>query len=254
MESALLVVTVVSLLVALGTSVVAWRLSIDEKRRAAARVAALSAAAAAPSAPSAPSSRVAPYLTAEPATGGHSGAGIRQAPAAVELPMHQGFLGSGTAPVTEGAGHQRWLVAAAALFAVALGGFVALRLSDRPAAAPSPAAPSAPLELLSLSHEREGSRLSVAGLVRNPLPGAPVERLSAVVFLFDQQGVFVKSGTAPVDFQKLGAGDETPFVVRLDAPPAVARYRVSFRANDQTLQHVDRRGEPPIAAPVSMPR
>jgi hypothetical protein len=96
--------------------------------------------------------------------------------------------------------------------------------------------------------------LSVAGLVRNPPAGIPVERLVAVVLLFDQQGTFVTSSTAPVDFLRLSAGDESPFVVKLDAPQNVARYRVSFRTDNGTMTHVDRRGEPPLATPVSLGR
>ena len=98
-----------------------------------------------------------------------------------------------------------------------------------------------PLELVSLRHDRQTSRLAVSGLVRNPVAGRPVERLSAVVFLFDQQGTFITSAKAPVDFIKLGVGDESPFVVSLDAPANVARYRVSFRTDDGIVPHIDRR-------------
>ena len=105
---------------------------------------------------------------------------------------------------------------------------------------------------MSLRHEREGANLSVAGLVRNP-PAAPiVERLTAVVFLFDQQGQFVTSAKAPIDFLKLTAGDESPFVVKVAAPQTVTRYRVSFRTEDGTRPHVDRRGDPPVTAPVAL--
>ena len=55
-------------------------------------------------------------------------------------------------------------------------------------------------------------------------------------------GTFVTSSRANVDFLKLGAGDESPFVVSLDAPPTVTRYRVSFRTDDGVVPHVDRRG------------
>jgi hypothetical protein len=75
-----------------------------------------------------------------------------------------------------------------------------------------------------------------------------------VVFLFDQQGTFVTSARAPIDFVKLTAGDESPFVVKVQAPKSVARYRVSFRTDDGTLPHVDRRGEAPVAAPVTLSR
>jgi hypothetical protein len=101
--------------------------------------------------------------------------------------------------------------------------------------------PNAPLELVSLSHQRQNDKLAISGLVRNPMGAKPIERLSAVVFLFDRMGTFVASSRANVDFLKLGAGDESPFVVSLDAPPTVARYRVSFRTDDGIVPHVDRR-------------
>ena len=116
--------------------------------------------------------------------------------------------------------------------------------------------PNSPLELMSLRHERKNQKLAVSGLVRNPSSGKPVERLSAVVFLFDQQGAFVTSAKIEVDFLKLGAGDESPFVVSLEAPTSVTRYRVSFRTDEGVLPHIDRRGAIPLAnegdQPVSM--
>ena len=74
------------------------------------------------------------------------------------------------------------------------------------------------------------------------ISGKPIERLSAVVFLFDRMGTFVTSSRANVDFLKIGAGDESPFVVSLEAPASVARYRVSFRTDDGIVPHIDRRG------------
>jgi hypothetical protein len=74
-----------------------------------------------------------------------------------------------------------------------------------------------------------------------------VERLTAVVFLFDQQGGFVTSAKADVDFTKLAPGDESPFVISIDAPATVARYRVSFRTQGGIVPHIDRRGQDPVA-------
>ena len=115
--------------------------------------------------------------------------------------------------------------------------------------------PNSPLELVSLTHARQNDKLAVSGLVRNPDTGKPIEHLSAVVFLFDRTGTFVTSSRANVDFLTLGAGDESPFVVSLDAPASVARYRVSFRTDDGVLPHIDRRdtsaapaeGEQPVS-------
>jgi len=113
--------------------------------------------------------------------------------------------------------------------------------------------PNMPLELVSLRHDRQNTKLAVSGLVRNPVTGRPVERVSAVVFLFDQQGTFITSATAPVDFIKLGVGDESPFVVAVDAPATVARYRVSFRTDEGVVPHIDRRGATPIATGAEQP-
>jgi len=241
MDTLLLGITVVSLVVALVMSVTAWRLVRDEKARAAARVAALSDAAGADAparAPWRPAAMADEPVMAPPPTIGHA----------------SGFLGA--APVERDAGtRQRTLaVAAIGLFVVMSGSLVSMMSKPEGTSAVA-VGPNSPLELVSLSHARQQEKLSVSGLVRNPVNGAPVERLTAVVFLFDAAGTFVTSSRAHVDFLRLGAGDETPFVVRLDAPATVARYRVSFRTDAGVVPHVDRRGAPPAGTgeqPVSV--
>jgi hypothetical protein len=274
MDPLLLSITVISLVVAMVTSVIAWRGVQQEKRRTEARVAALAAAAGVPMVPAvaseaAPEARTvrtpAPWrsptmrgtnpedrpvesIAPDPRQIG----GISETAGADPVSIRTGFLGAESIARQDTA-HQRWLAAAAAVMALLLGGFVAIRMTTQaPAAAAAQSA--APLELLSLRHEREGANLSVAGLVRNPPAGPVVERLTAVVLLFDQQGQFVTSANAPIDFLKLTAGDESPFVVKVAAPQTVARYRVSFRTDDGTRPHVDRRGDPPVATPVALTR
>jgi hypothetical protein len=256
METVLLAVTVVSLIVALVMSVTAARLAREERGRAAARVAALSAAAGVAPAQFVSIDEVprqAPWATAPVAT----------APKFVAEPpvpdlalgdgpsLQQGFL-NGSATTRSDASPQRALgLVAAVLFVGVLGGLV-WTISEGRATTHASAATVAtdnPLELVSLRHDRQASKLAVSGLVRNPVAGKPVERLSAVVFLFDQQGSFIASAKAPVDFVKLAAGDESPFVVSLDAPASVARYRVSFRTDEGIVPHIDRRGAPPIDSP-----
>ncbi len=236
MEPWLVIVTVLASLVAIVASLFAWRARVEERRRDRARIAALTAAAG---------------IVVEPARPVISVSGFESdSPPAAEPVLHRDFLGSsstGSSSVL-----QRGLAAAAVVFALGLVAFGVVRMAgNEPAAA---AAPASPLELLSLRHEREGPRLSVAGLVRNPESGTGIEQLSAVVLLFDEQGTFVTSARAPVEFARLGAGDESPFVVGLDAPQNVARYRVSFRSDDRTVPHVDRRGDAVAAAPVSQAR
>ena len=257
MDTLLLGITVVSLIVAFVMSVTVWKLTREEKQRSAARIAALSAASfdsiesaetadslslrtPAEAIPPPPAVVRAPWKPAPP-------------PPIVETPRVEptlthatGFLGQ--APIEHDSGsRQKTLAYAAAAFFVVLVGGTAWLMSAPEGTSAVAVGPNSPLELVSLSHARQSEKLSVSGLVRNPASGKPVERLSAVVFLFDRTGTFVTSSKANVDFLKLGAGDETPFVVSIDAPPTVARYRVSFRTDDGVVPHIDRRGDPQTA-------
>jgi hypothetical protein len=161
-------------------------------------------------------------------------------------------LGAVTEERNSGGGQRTLAMAAVALFAILSGGLVWM-MSGPEGTSPVAVGPNSPLELVSLSHARQNDRLAVSGLVRNPVSGAPVEKLSAVVFLFDRMGSFVTSARAHVDFLKLGAGDESPFVVSIDAPATVSRYRVSFRTDDGVVPHIDRRGESPAAVEGEQP-
>jgi hypothetical protein len=96
---------------------------------------------------------------------------------------------------------------------------------------------------MAMRHEREGDRLTVSGLVRNPRGGGEVADVVAVVFAFNRSGVFVTSAKASLDFPKLAPGDESPFVVTIPGIADVGRYRVSFRTATGVVQHVDRRAE-----------
>jgi hypothetical protein len=275
MDMLLLVITIGSLIFALAMSVLAWRMSQDERRRTAARIAQLAAEASVPPLPAtgavavpraklwasppkaaAAESRVRFSETpadaaTSPAVASRGAPNERMEPATHDLSLSSSFL---TTPshTPESAGRQRGLAMAAAVLALsfAVFGLVRILAPGAPSGnAGGAAASSTPLELLSLRHDRVGSRLSVSGLVKNPMGGQAVERLYAVVFVFDQAGTFVTSGRAPVDFIRIAAGDESPFVVALDAPQNVARYRVSFRTDDGTVPHVDKRGSP-VATPA----
>ncbi len=267
MDIILLGITIVSLVVALVMSVAAWRLMRDEKQRSAARVAALSVAASDPdplaafSGPSreaeltpktvsrAPWAR-SPFDSTDSATAKSVSLRAAAAPLAPpELPLNQpaethasGFLGATESPRDNGGRQKSLAFAAMALFVVLSGGLVWMMSAPRGTTAAA-IGPNSPLELVSLTHARQNDQLAVSGLVRNPVSGKPIDHLSAVVFLFDRMGTFVASSRANVDFLKLGAGDESPFVVSLDAPPTVARYRVSFRTDDGIVPHIDRRDE-----------
>lgn len=175
---------------------------------------------------------------------------LRSAHAAVS----DGFLAGEERRPSEG--RQRVLAAAAAVLFIVLGtgGYWLISGQDASAAAGGASAATtapAPLELLSLRHERIGTRLTLSGLVRNPSSGAAVDSLSAVAFLFDAQGGFITSARTGVDFKHLAPGDESPFVITLDAPANVARYRVSFRTDAGIQTHVDRRAEQPATTAIA---
>ena len=302
MDILLLGITVVSLVVALVMSMAAWRLTRDEKKRSAARVAALSVAASEPSfdRPAAVAQSAATnqntfsqpeslhQFADEPAVKPVTKAPWSRAPfdstdsapaksvslraeAPPELPLNQpvrvepvrasepvrvsgqvithasGFLGA-TEVQRENGGRQKSLAFAAMFLFIVLCGGLLWMMSGPEGTSAVAVGPNSPLELVSLTHARQNEKLAVSGLVRNPDGGKPVERLSAVVFLFDRMGTFVTSSRANVDFLKLGAGDESPFVVSLDAPASVSRYRVSFRTDDGIVPHIDRRSASPTAA------
>ena len=288
MDVILLGITIVSLAAALVMSVTTWRLMRDDKKRTAARVAALSVAAASPEPlrPAAPEPEPAPLSKpAQKAPWSAPASTPRPSPLATsaplrmptpitqavapsvptaELPLNQpsriepvrtgepivthatGFLGA-SEPAHDNGGRQKSLAFAAVILFVALSGGLVWMMAGPRGTTKVAVGPNSPLELVSLTHARQNNKLAVSGLVRNPASGKPIEHLSAVVFLFDRMGTFVTSSRANVDFLKIGAGDESPFVVSLDAPATVARYRVSFRTDDGIVPHVDRRGAPPAA-------
>ena len=111
---------------------------------------------------------------------------------------------------------------------------------------PAGLASPVPLELLALGHDRTGDDLTVRGVIRNPSSGVAVDRLTAVVFLFNREGGFLTSGRATVESPALVPGGESRFVVTVPSAADVGRYRVSFRTDDRVVPHVDRR-EPALA-------
>src|SRR6187431_1156643 len=229
MDIILLGITIVSLVVALVMSVAAWRLMRDEKRRSAARVAALSVAASAPDplaqfapqvekpAVKAPWART-PFDSTDSAAAKSASLRTQAAPLAPsELPLNQpahrrlgeggashpsperevvthasGFLGATELPRDNG-GRQKTLAFAAVMLFVVLSGGLVWMMSGPEGTSAAAVGPNSPLELVSLSHQRLNSKLAVSGLVRNPTAGKPIDHLSAVVFLFDKTGTFVTS-------------------------------------------------------------
>lgn len=259
----LLVITCISLALAVAMTIVAWRISRRERRRAEARIAALASEihGEPPMAAAAGSSRVEVGIRGEPS---------RRYPAAATLPRSSvqdlprrdastpfraaaaaPDLFAGTRPesarsrIVAGAGLGVFIVAAIAALAIVLGGvWQASPAPEPPAIDASGAAraPSgAPLELSALTHERDGDRLMIKGVVRNPSSGAVVNGLDAVVAVFDRDGQMMTSARAPIERTPLAPGGDSRFVVSLPNAADVGRYRVSFRIGDRTIAHVDRR-------------
>ncbi len=295
MDFTLVTVTVLALAIALTMTLLTWRLIREERRRSAARIAALAAelgsegarpdidglpravvAAAAdvrgrergsedlarpkPSpapqiavrvrrADPAADAQIRPStpLRATPAAPSAVGQVLFAADDAVETP--EDLFAIAQRPSR---GH--WKLAIACLALVGLVGSGAVFVlkgtpsANRAAGVSAPGAPPA-LELMSLRHTRQGGTLTITGLVRNPVAGHAVQRLTAVAFLFDRNGSFVASGRAPLDFTTLAPGDESPFVIAVEAPAGVSRYRVSFRTEaGAVMPHADRREREAVTA------
>jgi hypothetical protein len=215
--SALLVITILSLAVAVVMSVVAWRLAREERRRSEARVEALTEEIHADELPLV---RPGDYLPSE-------------APARMQGSL-LGALAIGVLFVGS-------VVGLAIIFSDgARNSSVAAPVAGAAVPAGTEAAP-APLELVALSHEREGDRLIVRGTVRGQgPPNAAAGPIMAVVTAFDRDGGLVASARSPL---QTASGVESNFAVTITGVDALYRYRVSFRDDDRVVVHVDRRNQ-----------
>jgi hypothetical protein len=224
MDVVLLTLTALSLAAAAGFGALSWRVGLEERERSRARIAALSTAM----------------------DGGHSSdAGrTRIAVGSVvdRVRAEGGDAALGGRPLI------KFAAIGVMTIAIVVGSLVGYRTHGSAATAISSA--PAPLELMSMRYQHEGTNLTVSGLVRNPTGGSSVNGVTAVVFAFDRNGGFVASGRAPLDFGALAPGDESPFVVTVPNVSDVARYRVSFRTGAGVVRHVDRRRAPVLAQAV----
>jgi hypothetical protein len=221
---ALVIITILSLAAAAFMSVVAWRLARQERLRSDARVSALAADILGSSDDEASPVAVNQLFAEPPPRHNHGGV--------------LGTLAIGVAAV-----------GAVLLLAVVWSGPPSSREASPAGSAVTQASPSdevpapiKPLELMSLTHQREGRQLVVRGTARNPnLAGAtPV---TAVVTVFDRAGAIVASGHAALaPAASGGASDvESSFAVTIAGVDDVSRYRVGFRTDDHAIAHVDRR-------------
>ena len=166
MDITLALVTVLSLALAAAMSVVAWRLTREERQRGEARAAARAAEAAGEAEePGEPPSAPAEAWTAAPA---------RRSRLAVAVALAV-FVAGSAASLTVVFGEAR-------------------RLDRRGAQAR--AANGATLELLSLSEAREADRVVVRGVIRNPASAAAIDRVAAVVMLIGENGAVLSRARA----------------------------------------------------------
>lgn len=263
MTVTLVIITFVSVAVAATTSVVLWRMLREERRRSEARVAALASEIhdrEGVELPLRPSRE--PIAVAMPPR--RAAIGVRAEPVRLQpvppRPIEIGELFTVAEPARSGsraaavAAGVLVVCAAAALAVVVGGGSRASTIAPRGAAAgrgadvrPAAASLPVPLELVALGHDRDGDRLTVRGVVRNPPTGAPVAALTAVVFVFTRQGEFLASGRAMVGSMPIAPGGESPFLVVVPDVADVGRYRVSFRNDAGVVPHVDRRDRSAVA-------
>jgi hypothetical protein len=231
MDPLLLALVLVLFAAAIGFGGLAWHMLREERRRSAARVAALSVA-------------IDTTIPTTPTAGVGELFAPQRSAAAKGNPFIKGAVGAAMALVLI-------IVVASANRGVETTtneGPSTLRESQA-----TSARGTAPLELISMRHTRNGDTLTVTGLVRNPRNGASIARVNAVVLAFNRAGVFVASGRAALDFTTLDPGDESPFVVTIPSVSEVGRYRVSFRTDAGVVRHVDRRSDPTgLAAAVHL--
>ena len=247
MEQLLVLVTLVSVAVATCTSLLAWRLRLGERARAAARVNALASAIEdegsmsttldGPEAEVLVQAAVGAAAPPAPAPAPRAGADVVAHDASIATPRAAGMFAASQRP---GDAPRRLApaVAVGALIVLGAAGILLLAGGTRGEAAAVTARADAPVELLSLRHARQDGQFEITGLVRNAADGPVRERLTAVALLFDKQGTFQASGRALVDFTRLGAGEESPFRVSLaDQVASAARTAARFavRVNKPTM-------------------
>ena len=246
MDFALGIVTLVALVMTLAMGVVTWRLVHEERRRSAARLAALEAELRQRGVPAAnPARRTAGRRTASsprstPTTLPPVDVMIPASTPEDQTTPHELF--GETAAASSGWSRQLVALGAAATVLIAAVALIVLISVDRSSKNEEtrlvPA--QAPVELLTLGHERQGSFLAISGSVRTSIESETPSPLSVQAMVYDEDGVMVASGRAPLELGALAEGENAPFSISLPADDA-ARYRVSFLSDETAIPHVDRR-------------
>ena len=269
MDVTLIAVTLLSLTIAMVMSTIVWRMVREERRRSAARVAALAACLREESTPPErqPAVSSAAMRTVRPNEAGANMeppwdqiARAERTPASLDdavsrgRPMSDHSSAAELFATTQAPSPVVRRLAVAVLLGVfvmatAITAALLARSPKRASHAAVTTAPSTVVELVELKHERKGDVLTVSGVIRNAAGGPEIDALTAVVFLFDQTGAVQTSARAPIDQQRLGPGEESPFTISVPAAgQTIARYRVSFRTDHGVVPHVDRRGSPALGS------
>lgn len=259
MEGVLITITLLALLTTVAMAAVAWTLMREERRRSEARVASLAAELQAAGGESRVdgATRLAadswlrnePEVEADPLAAFPSRfdppAAIATAPQS-----QQNALFSAASRQDHDASERLLPALATGAVLMCVGLAAVLLLSSIPAAsAPSSpfttvstAAQAQPLELMSVESSATPGRIQLTGVVRNPVGAKPRSRVTAVAHFYGHDGGFLGSSRTTIGLPLEPARDVS-FGLVSDMVGAVARYRVSFRADDDTpLSHVDRRG------------
>ena len=253
MELALGTVTLLALVMTVAMGVVTWRLVHEERRRSAARLAALEAELRRRGVP--PAAAPVPH-TPRPSGATSTPDRVQAAslpvdveipPAAPADPMTAPDLFSGTATGSGGWSRRFAAIAAAALVIVTVITLAVVVSVDRSspdgAEAQAGVSASAPVELTALDYERQGSFLAISGSIRASSAPNAASPLAVLAMVYDEDGVLVASGRVPLELATLPAGADAPFSISLPADNA-SRYRISFLSNDVTVPHVDHRPTP----------
>lgn len=89
--------------------------------------------------------------------------------------------------------------------------------------------PEEPKLALQAQHATEGyGYVTIEGLVSN-ISNESMENVEAVVMVADEQGNFIASKDALIDYNPILPGQSSPFTVMLDDNPAIKKWQVSFK-------------------------
>ena len=256
MEFVLGTVTLLALAMAVAMGVVTWCLVREERRRSAARLAALAAELQQRRAtPRDPRSAKRPSTVKPAATRTTAAVPVDvtirgpEPPRATNEPGAQGVRLFGTPVVDATGGWSRLLaglgVAGIVLLVAVSVAIVTSSAGDREDE--TAATDQVPVELLVLNHEREDGLLAISGTIRNPLDGKVATHVIVLAMAFDHDGVMVATQRVPLKLETLLPGGESPFAISLPAE-RVSRYRISFLIDETTVPHIDRRTAPTAEA------